>query len=201
MNLIFHKTGELEVDMKDYVKEMLEDFPMKLAANDTAVTPSSEKMCAMKEAKPISQEKKEQFHQSVIKGLFLCRQARPDIQPAIAALTTRVKGTNKADLQQLVQLMKYLNGTRELTLTLSVRNRLEHMNWHVDAAFAVNDDFKSHAGMTMRFNDKNSGAIMTLSRKQKLNMRSSMEAELVRVDDCMTMILWTKLFFEAQGIL
>jgi hypothetical protein len=43
------------------------------------------------------------------------------------------------------------------------------------------------------------GAIQTISRKQKLNTRSSTESELVGVDDVSTMILWTKLFLEAQG--
>ena len=43
------------------------------------------------------------------------------------------------------------------------------------------------------------GAITSLSRKQKLNTRSSTEAELVAVDDCMSQVLWTKYFLEAQG--
>jgi hypothetical protein len=43
------------------------------------------------------------------------------------------------------------------------------------------------------------GAIQTQSRKQKLNTRSSTEAELVGGDDAITMILWTKHFMEAQG--
>jgi hypothetical protein len=38
-----------------------------------------------------------------------------------------------------------------------------------------------------------------LSRKQKLNTRSSTEAELVGADDAVTMILWTRLFLEEQG--
>ena len=42
-------------------------------------------------------------------------------------------------------------------------------------------------------------AITSSSRKQKLNMRSSTEAELVSADDMSNMILWTKLFMEAQG--
>ena len=42
-------------------------------------------------------------------------------------------------------------------------------------------------------------AIQSMSRKQKLNTRSSTEAELIGVDDAMTMVLWTKLFLEAQG--
>ena len=43
------------------------------------------------------------------------------------------------------------------------------------------------------------GALVSMSRKQKLNTRSSTEAELVGIDDAMNLILWTKLFLEAQG--
>jgi hypothetical protein len=43
------------------------------------------------------------------------------------------------------------------------------------------------------------GVPISVSRKQKLNTKSSTEAELVGVDDATTLILWTKLFLEAQG--
>ena len=43
------------------------------------------------------------------------------------------------------------------------------------------------------------GAIISLSRKQKLNTKSSTTAELVGADDASTLILWTKLFLEKQG--
>ena len=42
-------------------------------------------------------------------------------------------------------------------------------------------------------------AMMSGSNKQKLNMRSSCEAELVGADDFATKILWTKLSLEEQG--
>jgi hypothetical protein len=41
--------------------------------------------------------------------------------------------------------------------------------------------------------------VQYVSRKQKLNTKSSTEAELISVDDISVMILWTKLFLEAQG--
>ena len=44
-----------------------------------------------------------------------------------------------------------------------------------------------------------SGAMQVISKKQKLNSRSSTEAELIGADDAATMILWTKLFMEEQG--
>ena len=43
------------------------------------------------------------------------------------------------------------------------------------------------------------GAAQSVSRKQKLNTRSSTEAELVGADDLATNICWTKLFMESQG--
>ena len=38
-----------------------------------------------------------------------------------------------------------------------------------------------------------------ISRKQKLNTRSSTEAELLAVDDVIVMVLWTQLSLEQQG--
>jgi len=43
------------------------------------------------------------------------------------------------------------------------------------------------------------GAVQNISRKQKLNTKSSTDAELVVADDVSVMILWTKLFMESQG--
>jgi hypothetical protein len=43
------------------------------------------------------------------------------------------------------------------------------------------------------------GAVQSISRKQKLNIRNSTESELVGVDDVSVMIIWTKLFLEEQG--
>ena len=39
----------------------------------------------------------------------------------------------------------------------------------------------------------------TLTTKQKVNSRSSTEAEFIAVDDVISKIIWTKLFMEAQG--
>jgi hypothetical protein len=43
------------------------------------------------------------------------------------------------------------------------------------------------------------GSVVSMSKKQKLNTRSSTEAELVGVDDAMPRILWTRYFLKAQG--
>ena len=92
-------------------------------------------------------------------------------------------------------MMKFLKRTKDDVLTLSANN-LSVTKWYADASFAVHPDMKSHTGITMTMGE---GAVMSSSRKQKLNTRSSTEAELVACDDAMTQVLWTKHFLEAQG--
>jgi hypothetical protein len=43
------------------------------------------------------------------------------------------------------------------------------------------------------------GTVYATSTRQKLNTRSSTEAELVGVNDVMPQVLWTRYFLEAQG--
>ena len=92
-------------------------------------------------------------------------------------------------------MMKYLNGMQDMKLTLSAE-KLRSIKWYVDASFAVHPDFRSQTGGTMTFGK---GVVQSLSKKQKLNTRSSTEAELAGTDDVATQILCTKHFMEAQG--
>jgi hypothetical protein len=70
------------------------------------------------------------------------------------------------------------------------------IKWYVDAAFGVHKDMKSHTGNVMTLGK---GCISSDSLKQKVNSRSSTEAELIGIDDVVSKILWTKRFVEAQG--
>jgi hypothetical protein len=70
------------------------------------------------------------------------------------------------------------------------------MKWWVDAAFGVHPDMKSHTGGVLSFGG---GAVYGTSTRQKLNTKSSTEAEVVGVSDVLPQILWTRYFMEAQG--
>jgi hypothetical protein len=106
-----------------------------------------------------------------------------------------VKGPNEDDWRKLIRMLQYIKGSVNDVLRLSADD-LHVVKWYVDASFAVHPDFKSHTGASMTYGR---GAPITMSRKQKLNTRSSTEAELVGADDAINMILWTKLFLEEQG--
>ena len=63
----------------------------------------------------------------------------------------------------------------------------------MDALFAVHQDMRSHTGAALSMGK---GSLMSMSTKQKINTKSSMEAELVGVDDAMNFVVWSKLFFD-----
>ena len=195
MRFDFSDKGKVKVDMIDYIESMVDEFPITLKPNDTAPNPAAEDLFAQGTGEKLGTEQAQQFHTWVAKGLFACKRARPDIHTAVAALCTRVKSPNQDDWTKLVRMMHYCNGSRKDKLILSADD-LRVIKWFVDAAFAVHPDFRSHTGVGMTYGR---GCPITQSKKQKLNTRSSTEAELVGVDDALTMILWTRLFMEAQG--
>jgi hypothetical protein len=157
--------GKVKIGMIDYVENMLRDFPEQLKDTDISKTPAGDDLFNHGQGKKLEKERAEQYYTMVAKGLFLCKRARPDIQLTIAVLCTRVKDLNRAGWKKLVRLMKYLNGTKKLRLTLGAGN-LNCIKWSVDASFAVHPDFKSHTGAVMSF-DGGTGAVISVSRKKE----------------------------------
>ena len=193
MVLDYSVPGKLKVDMTRYVKGMVEDFPEPVAS---VSCPWNDKLLTVDPHSPLlSKNKAEQFHTSVAKGLFVSKRARQDVQPAIAYLTTRVKEPTVSDWSKLKKVIGFLKETKDDVLTLEADSS-GVITWHLDASFAVHKDFRSHTGATMSLGK---GVIQSVSIKQKINTRSSTEAELVSVDDIVAKVLWTKLFLEAQG--
>jgi hypothetical protein len=74
---------------------------------------------------------------------------------------------------------------------------LNIVKWWVDASFATHKDCRGHTGATMSLG---CGSVIGISKKQKINTRSSTEAELVGVDDVAPQMMWTRYFMEEQGM-
>jgi len=83
-----------------------------------------------------------------MKGVFLCKRGRPDIQPEIAFLSIRVQEMNENDLSKLMRIRNYLKDTADEVLNLEADNT-QTTRWYEDAAFAVHKDTKSHTGSVM----------------------------------------------------
>jgi hypothetical protein len=195
MTLDYTERGKVVINMDHYVDELLESIPNDMG-DGIATTPAATHLYEINSnAEKLKQEKIEIFHTITAKLLFLSKRARPDLQQAVGFLTTRVKNPDIDDWKKLIRLIKYLRGTNQYKLTLE-GDDTHVIKWWVDAAFAVHGDMRSQTGMTMSLGK---GSVYASSVRQKLNTRSSTEAELVGVNDAMSMILWTRLFLEEQG--
>ena len=105
--------------MTKCVKEMHEEYgetkhpKVSSAAGDKLfeVDENSEKL---------SSDEQEKFHETVAKGLFLSKRARPDIQPVIAFLCARVKNPTTQDKEKLHRMMSFLWWTKDDCLTLEM---------------------------------------------------------------------------------
>jgi len=198
MKLDYSEPGKVAIDMIDYVKNMVEDFPEELTAQG-ARHPWSDNLFKVDETSPLlPKQKAEDFHTFVAKTLFVLKRSRIDVIPAVAFLSTRVKAPTEQDWFKLKKMMRFLKRTVDDVLTLEAgEGEGVNIAWYLDAAFAVHQDYKSHTGAAMTLGK---GAVQSVSTKQKINTRSSTESELVSSDDILSKAQWTKLFLEAQDL-
>eukprot|EP00956_Cyclotella_meneghiniana_P009212 scaffold12647_cov40-Cyclotella_meneghiniana.AAC.1 len=196
----YSEKGVVKMSMMKHIDKIFKDFPEDIGKSSQTL--ASENLFKIrdpeendKSKKWLDPERTKDFHHSVAQLLFVSTRVRRDIQTAVAFLTTRVKKPDQDDWGKLKRVLKYLKGTKHMRLRLSVDN-LGVIHWWVDASYNVHEDCKGQTGAMMSLGR---GAPISFSRKQKLNVRSSCQGELVGVDDAMPYILWARYFIEAQG--
>jgi hypothetical protein len=163
--------------------------------NGTVPTPASDHLFETEDESPALNEKESDFfHRTTARLLFAAKRARPDLQVAVAYLCTRVKSPNQSDYRKLTRVIKYLRLTISIPLVLGWDSSGQ-LKWSVDASFAIHKDMRSHTGAVLSLGQ---GALMSMSLKQKINTKSSTEAELVGVDDAMNFVEWIQLFVQQQ---
>jgi hypothetical protein len=196
MRIEYIDNGRVQFTMFDYINKMLDELPSEMSG--TAATPAANHLFAVNDvADKLDKDTAEFFHHNTAKLLWLCKRARPDLQTAVAFLTTRVKSPDVDDYKKLRRVMQYLRLTHEMPLTLEA-DTSGILNWWVDASFAVHPDMKGHTGGIFSMGK---GAIYGTSTRQKINTRSSTESETVAIYDVLPQVLWTRHFLEAQGYL
>ena len=110
-------------------------------------------------------------------------------------MCTKVSKPTESDQQKLDRVLDFLQGTISDPRIFGATS-LEDMYTWVDASFAVHNNKRSHTGGTISFGR---GAIHAKSSKQKLNTKSSTEAELVEVSEYLPYHIWFENFLKCQG--
>jgi hypothetical protein len=194
MNFTFNKNFTVSISMKEYLKECISESKLNIAK--AVSSPAKKDLFDIDDTSPLLPTvESESFHSTVAKLLFVSLRARPDILLAISFLCTRVSKSTTQDQLKLQRLLEYINGSLDIILTLGADDLSTLHTW-VDASYAVHPDMKSHTGGIISMG---TGGLLCKSTKQKLNTKSSTEAELVGATDYLPSTIWSKMFLEAQG--
>ena len=195
MKLDFTVKGQVKITMFDFIDEIIAAFekayPTMKGTKSTAAPEDLFKVD--NDCEKLVDDKTIIFHNLMAKTLYSTKRARPDTSTSLSFLTTRVRAPDKDDEKKLIHLMKYIRGTRRLPLILSATG-CGILKWWVDAAFAVHPNMRGHSGGGLSLGR---GFPIMNSTKQKLNTRSSTEAEVVGIDDFMPAVCWTRYFLQA----
>ena len=123
------------------------------------------------------------------------KRARPDLETAVSFLCTRVPKSDEDDWKKLRRVIDYVQATIDDVRIIGATSLSQIFTW-IDAAYAVTADMKSQTGGSMSMG---LGILHGKSSKQKLNVKSSTEAELVGVSDYLPYNIWLLMFLREQG--
>jgi hypothetical protein len=189
----FSKVGKVKITMDKYVEDVLAECNDILGM---AVTPANDDLFKVNaESELLTIENKQKFHTRVAKLLYLGKRVRPDILVATVFLTTRVLKPTEEDERKLERLIRYVRNTKALGIVLEPGDVISIIAY-IDAAYGVHADYRSHTGAVIGIG---LGPIYASSARQKINTKSSTEAELVGLSDKSSQVIWTINFLEAQG--
>ena len=135
----------------------------------------------------LGEDQSDAFHHTVYQLLFAANRARRDIQTAVSFLTTRVKAPDEDDWGKLKRVLRYLNGTKHLKLTLQADRLNFAVHWYVDGLHQIHEDCRGQTGLLVTFGK---GAVCSSSTKMKQNTKSSTETELISLGEKLTDIVW-----------
>jgi hypothetical protein len=139
MNIDFSTPGNVSYDMIPYLNKVITEFPEKITG--VAYTPAADhlfQICPPTEDRILPESQAITYHHTTAQLLFLS-QVCHNIQTVVALLTTWVKVPDEDDWGKLKCFLKYLNGTRNLKLTLLAES-LSILHWYVDASHQTHDD-------------------------------------------------------------
>lgn len=189
MTLDFTKPGKVAVYMTEYILRMVEEVPEEFGG--VANSPAANHLFDINDAcETLDEGRAARFHHMVAKSFLVCKRARPDIQMTVGFLSTRVRTPNESNWRKLKCLVQYLRGTSELRLLLEADNR-QVVKWWIYSYVAVHGDMRSQSEATMTLGKS---MMYSSTTKQKINTRSSTEAELFGVSDFLPQVLWTRYF-------
>ena len=191
---IDEESKTVQVSMEGHIQDAINSFGEQI--NSAVATPAERNLHEVRAtAEQLEGDKAAIFHSVTAKLLHISKRARPDIETAVAFLCTRVSKSDEDDWKKLKRVLKYLYGTLDMRRVIGSNGVMDIHTW-IDASYAVHNDMRSQTGGCISMGR---GTVHGRSSKQKLNTKSSTEAEVVGMSEYIPYTIWVRNFLEAQG--
>ena len=179
MKITYHfDEGNFDIDMSPYLQQTIEEFGEEMVE---ASTPARADLFFVDESKPLVDEKRRRLFYRLACRLICCTcRGRKDIQPAISFLSKRYLVCNEHDYGKLRRVVHYVHSTKDLKAVIGIKD-ISTLITFVDASYAVHMNMRSHTGAAMTFGI---GVFSSDSKMQKLNTKSSTDAEMGPIPNC-----------------
>lgn len=166
----------VKVSMQAMTKKILE----KHSINRTADCPSNTELFNNKDEVGTDYSKNSTDYKSKTYELMYLDRVRIDIKKECGELASLSNNPGEDSYKKLSKVQEYLSSTAKNYIILGADS--PQVNVHIDAAYAVHEDSKSHSGIYITLGN-NGGPILVKSFKQKMVTNSSTEAELLALVD------------------
>ena len=137
----------------------------------------------------------EQFWTDTASLAWASTRAHPALVTAIGELSRHVTDPTTEDSGKLDRAISFAKSVRDVPLRLKT-TLPPRVTVSIDAAFANRNDMRSTSGTCVTLGV---GYFIASSKIQKLNSKSSTEAEIIAVSDGMNIPLWLADFLRLQG--
>jgi hypothetical protein len=185
----------IKISMKKYIESVLEEW-IPYSDNKICSTPALKQIMERSDkTEKLPVKDRELFHRTVARLLFLAKRIAPDLLLAVSVLSSRVRDPDKMDMVHLQRVLAYLKGSRNRAIVFKAGGNID-LCQYTDASFGVHEKMKSRTGSILFLNG---GFVGAWSSKQKLNSKSSTEAELIGITDDIGWGLWAKHWLREQG--
>jgi hypothetical protein len=197
----FSEEGFVLVSQTGFIQELVTRREATLAARgqklqEKVLSPGASYLFERSNDSPLLNDKDRMvYHTDVATAAYAGQRTRGDINAVIGELSKRVRAPTEEDDKKLNRLISYLKATRDVPLRLGC-DLNPTITVSIDAAFANRESMKSTSGMCVTLG---TGFFITSSKVQKINSKSSTEAEIIAVSDGMNLPLWLMDFIKEQG--
>ena len=178
MDIDFCKDNKVVISMFKHINEALQR--MSSSVKEVITTPAKKNLFDVdSESQVLDEDWGDIFHSVVAKLLSIEKRGGPDLELSISFLCTNVATPNIDYWQKLERVLTYISCTKDERIFIGI-NTISVMNTYIDASYTVYPNMRGHTGGSISFEHD---IVHSKASKQKINVKSSTECELVGLSE------------------